>query len=363
LKAAVIILNWNTRHYLETFIPPLLKSIEEMEGGVEVIVADNKSSDGSVKTLKTLFPQIRVIELQENFGFTGGYNRAIKAVLEGTDAPEYVVLLNSDVYVEKGWIAPLLSQMDSHPECAVCGPKFLSLRKDGDSYSQTDQFEYAGAAGGYIDRYGFPFCRGRVLSRTERDGGQYDRATPCKVLWVSGACLMTRTAVWKELGGLDERFFAHCEEIDYCWRAYLGGYSVCTVTKSRVFHLGGGTLPQGSPFKLRLNYRNSLFMLQKNLSPTFGKKRAETILRRRLLIDNCAALVYLLCGKLSSFKAVRLAHKEFKALKNSIAEESAAHPCRQTASVSGIADTCIIVQAALRGGKIFEYLKKYENSN
>lgn len=361
LKTAVVILNWNTRAYLETFIPPLLKSLEGRDD-VGVVVADNNSGDGSAEALERLFPQVRLIKLEDNFGFTGGYNRAIDILLKDSPQTEYFVLLNSDVYVEKGWIEPLLSHMDSHPECAVCGPKFLSLKKDGNgSYRKTTEFEYAGAAGGYLDRYGFPFCRGRVLSKTEEDKGQYDSSTPCNVLWISGACLMTRASFWRELGGLDERYFAHCEEIDYCWRARLAGYSVCAITESKVFHLGGGTLPQGSPFKLRLNYRNSLLMLEGNLSRTFGEKKARTILRRRLFIDNCAAVFYLVCGKTESFKAVRLAHKEFRAMKGQTLHNVI--PDRKT-GVCGIVNTCIIPQSVLRGKRIFEYLRrKYENSN
>lgn len=359
LRVAVVILNWNTRSYLEAFIPPLLESLEDKDD-IEVVVADNDSRDGSVETVKRLFPKIRIIQLDENFGFTGGYNRAIELLIKEVPQTEYIVLLNSDVYVEKGWIEPLISHMDNHTECAVCGPKFLSLEKDDNgTYHKTTKFEYAGAAGGYLDRYGFPFCRGRVLSRTEEDKGQYDKSGPHNVLWISGACLMTRTSVWRELKGLDKRYFAHCEEIDYCWRAYLAGYNVCAVTESKVFHLGGGTLPQDSPFKLKLNYRNSLLMLDGNLPRTFGSKRAETILKRRLFIDNCAAFFYFVCGKTKAFKAVRLAHKEFFELKG----QSHLDNSPAKGKVCGIIDTCIIPQSFLKGKKIFMYLKKYENSN
>ena len=202
MKTSVVILNYNTRDYLRQFLPGLIGSCKELDA--QVVVTDNASTDGSVAMMQAEFPQVPLIVLDRNYGFTGGYNRA----LEGIEA-EYYVLINSDIEVPSGWLKPLVAWMDSHPSCGACGPKLLS-------YAQRDTFEYAGAAGGLVDRYGYPFCRGRVMQRIEKDNGQYD--SPAEVLWASGACLMVRSGVWKALGGLDERFFAHMEEIDLCWR-------------------------------------------------------------------------------------------------------------------------------------------------
>ena len=228
MRTAVVILNWNTRDYLERFLPPLLGSLRGLDAAV--VVADNASTDGSRELLAERFPQLRTLFFEENLGFTGGYNRAFDALLAGPDAPEYLVLLNSDIEVQDGWLEPLVDWMDTHPDYAACGPKLHALVPDGDGFRRTDRFEYAGAAGGLLDRYGFPFCRGRVLSRTETDAGQYD--SPADVLWVSGACLLVRAAAWRGIGGLDGRFFAHMEEIDWCWRAWLAGWRVGVVPQS-----------------------------------------------------------------------------------------------------------------------------------
>ena len=254
MKVSVVILNWNTKDYLRQFLPGVIASTMGLDG--EVVVADSASTDGSQEMMTSLFPGVRLIALEQNFGFTGGYNRA----LEQIDA-EYAVLLNSDVEVPKGWLEPLVAWMDAHPDCAACGPKLHS-------YADRDRFEYAGAAGGRIDRFGYPFCRGRVLSRLEVDRGQYD--APADVLWITGACLMVRMSVWRELGGLDSRFFAHMEEIDLCWRMQLSGWKVTVVPASTVWHVGGGTLPKESPYKLFLNYRNNLLLLENNLARTLS---------------------------------------------------------------------------------------------
>ena len=213
MKTAIVILNWNTRNYLREFLPGLIASKEGMDA--EVIVADNASVDDSLDVLTREFPGVRQIPLDRNYGFTGGYNRALAQV-----EADYFVLINSDIDVPKDWLQPLVAWMDSHPKCGACGPKLLSM------YDR-DSFEYAGAAGGLLDRYGYPFCRGRVMSMVEKDEGQYD--TPADVFWVSGACLMVRSRLWKRLGGLDDRFFAHMEEIDLCWRIQLAGYTVTVV--------------------------------------------------------------------------------------------------------------------------------------
>lgn len=322
MKTAVVILNYNTEDYLRKFLPILLASCKGQDA--EVMVADNASTDGSAALMKAVFPDVKYIRLAENFGYTGGYNRALQDI----DA-EYFVLINSDIEVPDGWLQPLVDWMDAHPECGACGPKLIS-------YQDRESFEYAGAAGGRLDRYGYPFCRGRVLQHIEKDHGQYDE--PADVLWVSGACLLVRSSVWKALGGLDERFFAHMEEIDLCWRMQLQGWKVTLVPASKVYHIGGGTLPNESPFKLRLNFRNNLLLLENNLPATFYAEMADQVghdgdlkrharldrasrrkARRRILarmcLDGLSALVYLVTRRWSFYKAVVQAHREYRKLR------------------------------------------------
>lgn len=299
MKTAVVILNWNTKEFLEKFLPPLIESTEGLDA--EVIVADSASTDGSLDMMSERFPQIRQIRLDKNYGFTGGYNRAL-ALVEA----EYYVLINSDIEVPKEWLRPLVEWMDAHPECGACGPKLHS-------WYNRDMFEYAGAAGGYLDRYGYPFCRGRVMSKIEKDTGQYE--SPANVMWVSGACLMVRSSLWKSLGGLDDRFFAHMEEIDLCWRIQLSGFKVTVVPSSVVYHIGGGTLPKKSPYKLFLNYRNNLLMLENNLPRTIGRKKAMRRIATRMILDGLSGIVYLITGKWESFKAVIKAHREYRKLR------------------------------------------------
>ena len=300
MKTAVVILNYNTRNYLEQFLPGLIASCEGLDAGV--VVADNASMDASVEFMKSKFPEIPLIVLDKNYGFTGGYNRALEQV-----EADYFVLINSDIEVPQGWLKPLVDWMDSHPDCGACGPKLLSWR-------QRDTFEYAGAAGGLVDRYGYPFCRGRIMQKVEKDHGQYDE--PANVLWCSGACLMVRSSVWKALGGLDDRFFAHMEEIDLCWRMQLRGWKVTLVPASYVYHIGGGTLPNESPFKLRLNFRNNLLLLENNLPSTLQSRfRTRVRILVRMCLDGFSALVYLFKGKWDFFRAVVQAHREYRQLR------------------------------------------------
>ena len=331
MRTAVVILNWNTKEYLRRWLPALLSSCQALgtdpstgEEAAAVVVADSASTDGSLEMMAAEFPTVRTIALDANYGFTGGYNRA----LEKLDA-EYFVLINSDIEVDGNWLLPLVRWMDTHPECGVCGPRLHALvcpeGKATDAKAKclrTDRFEYAGAAGGLLDRYGYPYCRGRVLKRTEKDRGQYSE--PADVMWATGACLMTRSSLWRSLGGLDDRFFAHMEEIDYCWRAQLAGWKVTVVPDSLVWHLGGGTLPQDSPFKLKLNYRNGLLLLDNNLEPTFrsyGNSAALSALRARttILVRKCldlgSALVYLARGRKDFSGAVLEAHREYRKLR------------------------------------------------
>ena len=254
MKTAVVILNWNTKGYLKKFVPGILHSLEGTDA--ELVVADSASTDGSMEMMAEKFPEVRRITLDKNYGFTGGYNRALSMI-----EAEYYVLINSDIEVQDGWIQPLTETLDRSPEVGACAPKLHS-------WYERDMFEYAGAAGGYLDSFGFPLCRGRIMNMVEKDEGQYD--SPADVFWATGACLMIRSSLFRELGGLDDRFFAHMEEIDLCWRLQLNGYRIRIVPESTVYHLGGGTLPQTSPWKLKLNYRNNLLMLENNLARTIA---------------------------------------------------------------------------------------------
>ncbi len=358
MKIAVVILNWNTEDFLRKFLPGLLRSCEKVEGA-EVIVADNDSSDDSMNVMKEVFPQVRTIQFEKNYGFTGGYNKAFNEI----DC-EYFVLINSDIEVTDGWLEPLVKWMDTHPDCGACAPKLHS-------WQERDKFEYAGAAGGFIDKYGYPFCRGRIMKRLETDRGQYD--SPKDVFWATGACLMVRSKVYRKLGGLDERFFAHMEEIDLCWRMQLEGWKVTVVPESMVYHLGGGTLPSSSPFKLFLNYRNNLLMLSNNLAKTFaleeyrsgkrfdkaarrGCRRAARRIFFRKCLDGMSAAVYLLTFRLSSVKAVFKAHKEYRKLAdrpNSNAVKLYLQNWWSEAEVTGMYGKWIILQSIIKGENIF----------
>jgi GT2 family glycosyltransferase len=290
-RLAVVILNWNGANFLQKFLPGIIQH-SSMEG-VNVIVADNGSSDNSLEVLKLGFPTVKVIALDANYGFPGGYNRAFEQI----DC-EYFLLLNSDVEVEEGWLMPLIEFMDSHKDCAACVPKL----KD---YNNRNKFEYAGAAGGFIDKYGYPFCRGRIFDTIEDDLGQYNDA--CPIFWGSGAALLVRSSAYKIAGGMDERFFVHMEEIDLCWRFWNLGFSVYYIPQSSVYHVGGGTLPQGNPRKTYFNFRNSLFLLFKNL-PIY---QLVPRLFLRMILDGIAALKALSAGSFAEFKAIFKAHMAF----------------------------------------------------
>ena len=353
MKVSVVILNWNTKDYLRQFLPGVIASTMGLDG--EVVVADSASTDGSQDMMASLFPGVRLIALERNYGFTGGYNRAFEQV----DA-EYAVLLNSDVEVPQGWLTPLVDWMDSHPDCAACGPKLHS-------YADRDRFEYAGAAGGRIDRFGYPFCRGRVLSRLEADRGQYD--APADVLWITGACLMVRMSVWRALGGLDSRFFAHMEEIDLCWRMQLAGWKVTVVPASTVWHVGGGTLPKESPYKLQLNYRNNLLLLENNLARTLSlQMHPEQALRQarrrifwRKVWDGCSAAVYFCTFRWRSVGAVCKAHREYRRLRR---KETAAEilawrsTIPEKVQIHGMYNGWLIPRALLKGRKVFAALER-----
>lgn len=301
MKVAVVILNWNGKGFLEKFLPSLFNSLPSY---AELIVADNASTDGSKEAVHN--EKIQWIQLDKNYGFTGGYNRAF----EKLDGYKYYVLINSDIEITEGWLETLTDFMEKHPEASACQPKILS-------YANKDHFEYAGAAGGFIDRWGFPLCRGRILSCIEEDKGQYD--SPIQCFWASGACMVVRSDVWRRLGGLDEEFFAHMEEIDFCWRASLAGGQIWCVPQSKVYHVGGGTLPNNSPRKLYLNYRNNLLMLWKNLPAKH--KNGKIFLRK--CIDGLSAVCYVFQGRFSYFKSVVKAHRDYRKLKAKVTASSA----------------------------------------
>jgi GT2 family glycosyltransferase len=294
---SIVILNWNGKQFLKQFLPSLIKHTGHPEA--EIVVADNASSDDSLAFLKKEFPGIRIIELDKNYGFSGGYNRAIEQI----DA-KYVLLLNSDIEVTEGWLEPLLEKMEKDQKVGACSPKLLD-------YKQKSHFEYAGAAGGYIDKYGYPFCRGRIFDYLEEDQGQYNDGTD--LFWGSGACLMIRTELYRDSGGLDELFFAHMEEIDLCWRLQRMGYKISFVPSSSVYHVGGATLQRGNPFKTFLNFRNNLLLLYKNL-PSRGR---GSIILFRMMLDGISAIRFLLQGAFKDFRAVIKAHLAFYGMKSS----------------------------------------------
>lgn len=295
-QVAVIILNWNGEKLLREFLPSVIANTNA--DLADVIVADNGSTDSSVELLKKEFPEVKLLEFSENLGFAGGYNRALQET-----AYPLTVLLNSDVETPEGWLEPLVEFMDEHSEVAACQPKILA-------YRQKDTFEYAGAAGGFIDRNGFPYCRGRIFSTVEKDEGQYD--TPCEIFWATGACLMVRTELYNRAGGLDERFFAHMEEIDLCWRLHIMGFKIWCVPASKVYHLGGGSLPASNPRKTYLNFRNNLMLLFKNL-PEADRKSA--LIRRRLL-DTIAWAKFMVTFDFANANAILKAHRDFRKMRD-----------------------------------------------
>ena len=287
---SVVILNWNGEAMLRRYLPSVVAFTPKEEA--EIVVADNGSADGSVALLQRDFPSVRLIQLDKNYGFAEGYNRALQQI-----ESRYTVLLNSDVAVTEGWLTPLLTYMEQHPDVAAVQPKILSDL-------QKDHFEHAGAAGGYLNPLGYPYCRGRRFGRVEEDHGQYD--TVAEIEWTSGACMCVRTRVYKELGGLDASFFAHMEEIDLCWRMRNQGWKLACVPASTVYHLGGGSLNYGNPRKVYLNFRNNLLMIYKN------SRWRCWVLSVRFFLDYAAATMFLLTGKSEAAKAVCQARKDYR---------------------------------------------------
>ncbi|MCF6364714.1 MAG: glycosyltransferase family 2 protein [Bacteroidales bacterium] len=291
MKIAIVILNWNGKKYLEKFLPSVVKYSQGED--ITIIVADNGSTDNSVSFVQNSYSEIQLILFDKNYGFTGGYNKA----LEQIDA-EYFVLLNSDLEVTKNWIEPIIKMMDNDDTIAAAMPKIRS-------YEKQCSFEYAGASGGFIDKYGYPFCRGRIIGTIEEDTGQYDKTS--EIFWASGAAMFVRAKLFIETGGLDNDFFAHMEEIDLCWRLKNKGYKIIVNPESVVYHVGGGTLSNNNPHKIFLNYRNNLLLLLKNLP----KRKILPIIFSRLILDGLSGFIYLVGLKFGFFFAVIKAHFSF----------------------------------------------------
>lgn len=314
MKCSVVILNWNGAKMLRRYLPSVLRYTNLPD--CEVVVADNGSTDDSLAVIDEIVATadmsdeatatIRTLRLDTNYGFAEGYNRALSQI-----ESDYCVLLNSDVEVTAGWLDSLLAYLDAHPEVAACQPKILSWLSKEESLKTGApvRFEHAGAAGGYLDKLGYPFCRGRILDHVEEDKGQYDTITP--IFWATGACLCVRTRIYKECGGLDARFFAHQEEIDLCWRMQCRGHHLVCVPQSVIYHLGGGALAYESPRKTYLNFRNCLLMLYKNLPA----KKLCRVMAWRFVLDYAAAAHLLVTGKVKNAWAVVQARWDYLHMK------------------------------------------------
>jgi len=337
-KTAIVILNWNGLGFLKMFLKTVIRHSDNPD--TDIVVADNGSSDGSAEWISSTFKDVKLIRLDKNYGFAEGYNLALKQL-----NAKYFVLINSDIEVTAGWLAPLVNYMDCNADVASCQPKILS-------YSNKEYFEYAGAAGGYIDKYGYPFCRGRIFGRIEKDTGDFDSIKD--VFWTSGACMIVRSDAWIKCGGFDPSFFAHMEEIDLCWRFNKAGYRLSCLPESAVYHVGGGTLPYNSSFKTYLNFRNSLFMLYKNLP---DNTLSKTMFVRKLL-DGLAAIMFLLKGKPGSFKSVWKAHIDFyKTVEELKVKRIVVKDLDIKNSLLPILNKSIVFEFYVKGNKTYKSLK------
>lgn len=323
---AVVILNWNGVQLLEQFLPTLIQYSPE----ADIYVADNASTDTSIAFVQHNFPTVKIVQNDSNYGFAQGYNEALKHI----DAPIYA-LVNSDIEVTENWLQSISATFDKEPQTAIIQPKILD-------YKNKSYFEYAGAAGGFIDKYGYPYCRGRIFETIEKDYGQYD--DECEIFWASGACFFIRSGVYKELNGFDDDFFAHQEEIDLCWRTINKGYTIKYNPKSVVYHVGGATLQQGNPKKTFLNFRNSLLMLTKNL-PTASLFR---ILFCRMILDGIAGIQFLSQGKWVHFTAILKAHFSFYRLFSNTYKKRNAFQTKKYYKVKSI-----VFSYYIKGGKVF----------
>lgn len=326
-KIAVVILNWNGARLLEQFLPSIVSFSDE----ATIYVADNASTDTSIEVVKSKFPLVKIIQNDANYGFANGYNVALKNVEE-----DYYCLLNSDVEVTANWLTPILSTFENEKEIAIIQPKILDFKNK-------EVFEYAGAAGGFIDKYGYPFCRGRIFDTIEKDLNQYD--DEIEIFWATGACFFVRKEVYRKLNGFDGDFFAHQEEIDLCWRAYNLGYKAKYICKSVVYHVGGATLNEGNPRKTFLNFRNSLLMLLKNLP----KNQLFSIIFIRLVLDGIAGIQFIVKGKFKHCLAIVKAHYSFFGLisrnlkkRNTVQKQNYYHT------------KSIVYRYFVKNGKVFE---------
>jgi GT2 family glycosyltransferase len=338
VKTAIVILNWNGLEFLKTFLGVAVKN--SASPGTVIYVVDNGSSDGSADWVADTFPSVLLIKSDKNLGFAGGYNFALQQI----DA-QYFILLNSDMEVTEGWTEPLVSFMEKNTGVASCQPKIRS-------WNNRENFEYAGAAGGFIDKYGYPFCRGRLFYSIEKDEGQYD--TFKEVFWTSGACMIVRAEAWRRCGGFDSDFFAHMEEIDLCWRFHLAGYRVCFIPDSLVYHVGGGALPYNSPFKTYLNFRNNLFLLYKNLPD----KKLHYVLFIRKLLDGVAALSFLISGKPANIKSLWNAHMDYyRSIKSLKEKRKSIKRLSVKQSENLILNKSIVFEFYIKGRRTFSELK------
>ena len=327
---AVIILNWNGHDLLNEYLPQVVATTDSAVA--DIIVADNGSTDNSVELLKTKFPEVKLLQFDTNHGFAQGYNLAIEQTQY-----KYTILLNSDVATAPGWITPLYEYMEANPNVGACQPKLLA-------YKQKDEFEYAGASGGFIDRNGYPYCRGRIFGTVEKDRGQYDDVI--SVFWATGAALMIRSQVYLTAGGLDKDFFAHMEEIDLCWRVLLMGYDIKVVPQSVAYHLGGGSLPASNPRKTYLNFRNNLLMLHKNL-PDATRNRKLFV---RRLLDTIAWAKFMATFDLKNANAILKAHNDFRSMR----KRYTSHPDVDLLDQRNDTHRNIIVDYYLRGRKTWK---------
>lgn len=326
-KIAVVILNWNGVKLLEQFLPSVIKYSPE----ATIYVADNASTDDSVSFVEQNFPSVNIVKNTDNFGFAQGYNEALKYIDE-----EIYALVNSDIEVTENWLTPILETFEKEPETAIIQPKILDFKNK-------EYFEYAGAAGGFIDKYGYPFCRGRIFDTIEKDNGQYNDIR--EITWASGACFFIRSSVYKELKGFDEDFFAHQEEIDLCWRALNKGHKIKYNYKSKVYHVGGATLNQSNPKKTFLNFRNSLLMLVKNVP----KNKLLGVLFIRMILDGIAVFHFIFQGKFKHFLAILKAHYYFYSLLSKTYKKRGNFQSKKYYKIKSI-----VVNYYLKNGTVFE---------
>lgn len=336
-SVAVVILNWNGKDFLEKFLPSVCSSTY---GNLQLYVADNASTDDSVAFTQKHFPQVKIIQNPSNNGFAGGYNEALQHV-----QADIYVLLNQDVEVEPGWIEPVIALMEQQPNIAACQPKLRA-------YANPEEFEYAGAAGGWMDILGYTFCRGRILYTTEKDNGQYDDVQD--IFWATGAALFIRSRCFHEVGGFDADFFAHMEEVDLCWRLQRVGYRICYCPGSRVYHVGGGSLPQGNPRKLYLNFRNNLIMLWKNLHPA----DRWIILAQRFFLDLLAAVKSLVAGKPKDMAAIFRAFRDYSRWKRQYDPGKDQLPRKKLLQMKGVFHGIMIWRYYFLGRKKFSELER-----